>query len=300
MVGVEQLLERRVGVLLKANPGLAEAADLQKAILACVYGVAAPTRPIVLPVQRARDKLEGGVPLLHNEDVYLDPGFVQDVFGRLVNLLRSRPETADASASVADAAYEHRLHVEHVVAEALVNHPEHLEAVAMQAGVDVDLLATLAQLSARPILKAYAEQLRPALERGQWSQGYCPICGAWPGLAELRGAELFRHFRCLRCAADWTATRLSCPFCGNDDYDTLGYLQIEGERRFRVDICRRCGGYIKAGNAFDPAPAEILALDDLASVHLDLAAIEREHTRPPEPGFRLELVGGEDELDDDD
>jgi FdhE protein len=297
---VEQLLDRRVGVLLKANPDLAEAAELQRAILACVYSLPPPTRPVVLPAQRARDKLERGVPLLHREDVYLDDGFIRDVFGRLVNLLRSRPDTADKAADLAEAAYEHRLHVEHVIAEAFVNHPEHVEQVALLAGVNPELLATVAQLSARPILTAYARQLAPALRTAQWTRGYCPLCGGWPVLAEMRGAELLRHLRCGRCGADWTAGRLFCPFCGNDDHDSLGYLRVEGERRFRVDVCRRCGGYLKAGNSFDPSPPEILALDDLASVHLDIAALERDHVRPSEPGFRLELLGGEDAFDDDD
>lgn len=298
---VEQLLlDRRVQALVKANPDLAQAAELQKAILACVYAAPAPTRPVILPAQRAREKLQRGTPLLHDEDLYLDDGFIRDVFGRLVNLVQSRPDTVDRARAIAEAAFEHRLHVEHVVAEAFVNHPEHLSQVALEAAVDPDLLATLADLSARPILKAYAEQLKPALEAGRWDRGYCPVCGAWPGLAELRGAELFRHLRCLRCGSDWTVPRLYCPYCGNDDHDSLGYLQVEGERRFRVDFCRRCQGYLKAGNTFDPAPPELLALDDLASVHLDLAAMAREHTRHPEPGFRIDLAAGEDRFDDTD
>ena len=295
------ILDRRVQALVKLNPALAAAADLQKAIVAVLYAAPAPTRPIVLPLQRARDKLRQGVPLLHGENVYLDDAFIRDVFGRLVNLLQGRPDTVDKAAAVAAAAYEHRLHVEHAVAEAFVNHREHLDQVALEAGVSPELLAMLAQLSARPILKAYGEHLGPALDAGldAWSRGYCPVCGAWPGLAELRGAEQLRHLRCLRCGADWTVTRLFCPFCANDDHDSLGYFQAEGERRFRVDVCRRCGGYLKAGSSFDASPPEFLMLDDLASVHLDVVALDRGQHRPAEPGFRLELIDGEDELDDD-
>ncbi len=295
------LLERRVQTLVKLNPALAEAATLQKTIITVLYAATAPIRPIVLPLRRAREKLSGGVPLLHGESVFLDDGFIRDVFGRLVNVLRSRADTAEKAGQLAEAAYEHRLHVEHAVAEAFVNHPEHLDQVAIEAGVSPELLQMLAQLSARPILKAYAEHVAPALQAGRddWDRGYCPMCGAWPGLAELRGAEQLRHLRCLRCGADWTITRLRCPFCGNDHHDALGYLQAEGERRFRVDVCRGCGGYLKAGSSFDAAPTELLALDDLASVHLDIAALERGQQRPPEPGFRLELVDGEDDLDDD-
>jgi formate dehydrogenase maturation protein FdhE len=50
------------------------------------------------------------------------------------------------------------------------------------------------------------------------------------------------------------------------------------------------------GNGFDPTPSALLPLDDLASMHLDLVAIERGYERPAGSGFRIELgVPGEDE-----
>jgi hypothetical protein len=52
---------------------------------------------------------------------------------------------------------------------------------------------------------------------------------------------------------------------------------------------------LKVGNAFDPPPAELLALDDALSVHLDLAAIERGYHRPGGTGFTIELAAPEDE-----
>ena len=242
-VSVErQLLERRVQALLTLHPTLTAADDLREAILAALYAAPAPTRPIVLPIRRARDKLRRGVPLLHGENVFLDDGFIRDVFGQLVNLLRAGPDTAERAADVARAVHEHRLHVEHAVAEAFVNHPEHLDQVALEAGVSPELLAMLAQLSARPVLTAYAEHLAPALDAGRedWTRGYCPVCGAWPGLDEQRGADQLRHLRCLRCETAWLAAV--------DREDAVG-----GDGR----------------------------------------------QRSAQPGFRLELVDGEDDFDDD-
>jgi FdhE protein len=142
----------------------------------------------------------------------------------------------------------------------------------------------------RPPLQALALALKPLLQEVEhWNPGYCPVCGAWPGLTELQMAEQQRHFRCLRCGTDWAARRLLCAFCGNDDHRSLGYLQGEREPRFRVEVCERCKGYLKSANAFESSPAEYLVLDDLASVHLDIAALERGYSRPAAPGFRLEL-----------
>ena len=55
-------------------------------------------------------------------------------------------------------------------------------------------------------------------------------------------------------------------------------------------MCEHCSTYLKVGNAFDPPPPELLALDDVASMHLDVAAIERGYHRPPGSGFSIELA----------
>jgi formate dehydrogenase maturation protein FdhE len=54
-------------------------------------------------------------------------------------------------------------------------------------------------------------------------------------------------------------------------------------------VCERCKGYLKVGNAFDPPPPELVAFDDLASVHLDVAAIERGYQRPTGTGYTIEI-----------
>jgi FdhE protein len=121
------------------------------------------------------------------------------------------------------------------------------------------------------------------------------VCGAWPLLAELRGVELAQFLRCSACGSAWRSRRILCPYCANEDFRQLRTLQVEGEQRFRISVCERCTGYVKVGNAFDPPPAELLALDDLASVHLDVAAIERGYRRPDGSGFVVELAVPEED-----
>jgi len=154
-----------------------------------------------------------------------------------------------------------------------------------------------------PLLRAYAEHLLPAIERVDdgsptgaiWQRGYCPVCGAWPLLAELRGIELAQFLRCSACGSGWRSRRILCTYCGNDDFRDLRTLQPEGEMRFRMSVCERCKGYLKIGNAFDPPPAELVALDDLASIDLDVTAIERGYRRPETTGSVIELAVPEGE-----
>jgi FdhE protein len=109
-------------------------------------------------------------------------------------------------------------------------------------------------------------------------------------LGELRGIELAQFLRCGACGTAWRWPRIACPHCATDDFRQLRALQIEGEQRFRVSVCERCTTYLKVGNAFDPPPPELLALDDFASMHLDVAAIERGYRRPAGSGYSIELA----------
>jgi hypothetical protein len=62
-----------------------------------------------------------------------------------------------------------------------------------------------------------------------------------------------------------------------------------GERR-RVDTCLGCRGYVKTlATLVGSDPGEV-ALDDLASVDLDVAALAGGYRRPPGPGHALGLA----------
>ena len=65
-------------------------------------------------------------------------------------------------------------------------------------------------------------------------EGYCPVCGAWPAFAEMRGIERSRYLRCGRCGGGWQAQCLSCSYCGMTDHEEL-IVSRAGEKR------RKCG-----------------------------------------------------------
>lgn len=306
------LLERRVKRLGESRPELEQAAALQEALIRELLTAESEPRvePFPLPRERVVAKVTEGTPLLHGEPAYVDVYYASDLFSRLVNVAQER--IGDVAAEVGygrltEAATRGALPPEQLFTEAFVQHREHLAQLALSADVDADLLATLATLSVAPLLRAYGARLLPLLEQVidasldgvQWTRGYCPICGAWPSMAELRGVALKRHLRCSACASAWAAPRLACPYCGNDDFKQLSYLRPEGEPRFRVEVCSRCNGYLKTANAFDQTPPELAALDDLASIHLDVAAIERDYQRPSGTGFTLELALMESEWSED-
>jgi FdhE protein len=89
-----------------------------------------------------------------------------------------------------------------------------------------------------------------------------------------------RFLRCGLCAAEWATDRLRCPFCGSRDHEDLGYLHVEGDDQKRAVTCERCRGYIKVLASLAPIPPLDLVVHDLATIQLDLVAIERGYTAP--------------------
>ena len=297
------LLDRRVAALNKARPELAEVLDLQSQLIRAALTSARPAeaQPFALPREQAAARVREGIPLLHEQPAQLDLHFAADLFSRLVNALQERQDAELVSRleALVTAATSGTLDPERLFGEAFVQHHDHIRELALQAGVEPDLLATLAGQAVAPLLRAYAARLLPMLDRLDegtgWQRGYCPICGGWPLIGELRGVELAQYLRCAACGTGWRWPRLACAYCGNDDYQSLGTLTIEGEQRFRISVCHRCGGYLKVCNAFDPPPAELVPLEDATTVHLDVAAIERGYHRPGGSGFVIELAVPEDE-----
>jgi FdhE protein len=296
------LLERRVTAIRKARPELETALELQEKLIRAALSSA--REPHVVPFPLPRDhvsaRLRAGTPLLHEQPVSVDVHFAADLFSRLVALLQTREdaELQPKLQALVASATGGGLEPERLFNEAFVQHREHVADIAHQAGIDEDLLVTLGTQAVAPLLRAYAARLMPLVERvddgspdgASWQHGYCPVCGAWPLLGELRGVELAAYLRCSGCGTGWRSRRILCPYCGVDDFRQLQTLQVDGEQRFRVSVCERCKGYLKVGNAFDPPPPELVILDDLASVHLDVAAIERGYQRPSGSGFLIELA----------
>lgn len=163
--------------------------------------------------------------------------------------------------------------------------------LAGQVKVDTALLAALGQLVAFPLFQACGRRGAPLVARAGWDAAYCPVCAAWPTLAELRGLERRRYLRCGRCASGWAFRQDGCVYCGSTDSKSAGYLAPEADRESRrAQTCAECQGYLKAVTTVRPlGPAEI-GLRDLETLELDAAAIERGFGRPDAAGFPLRVT----------
>jgi FdhE protein len=152
------------------------------------------------------------------------------------------------------------------------------------------LLRGLASLIAMPMLqscrRAWAERVPT-----DWAYGYCPICGGWPALAEMRGLDGARHLRCGCCGGDWRTEPLRCPFCGEGDHEKLGSLVSPDKlERETIEVCDRCSGYVKTMTTLSAIRPEHVVLQDLATLVLDIAALERGYRRPAVRGHEVAVT----------
>ena len=166
---------------------------------------------------------------------------------------------------------------------AIAQDDDSLRATARTAGVDAALLGAAAPLVALPLLqacrRAWTSRIAPT-----WRTGACPVCGAWAAIAEARGVERVLRLRCSRCGADWATEPVRCPFCGEQDHEKLRALVGDGQGDLRrVEVCDTCRGYMKTVTTLTACAPLDVALLDVSTVDLDVAAVEHGYARPARP-----------------
>jgi FdhE protein len=198
-----------------------------------------------------------------------------------------------SSAPLEAAARDTRLDALAILEAAIRQDARSLLRWANTLSVDPSALRVVAGVAATPLLHACRRAWQERLPQG-WAHGYCPVCGAWPLLAEARGLGRSRHLRCGRCGGDWRTDWPRCPFCSNHDHATLDTLVGDDRTESRkIETCGVCRGYLKSIITLQATPADALTLVDLDTVELDIAALEHGYVRPEEPCHRLRvrLVG---------
>ena len=158
---------------------------------------------------------------------------------------------------------------------------------ANHRGLAADLVWLVAELAVSPF--AYALQralMTPAAPDdalahalANWTHGYCPACGSWPAVAEV--AESHRILRCSFCAFAWELPTYACVYCGEESEKFVTAAPDEEHVDRRLEVCSACGSYLKTIDVPELSPFPLVAIADLETMDLDVAAMERGYSRPP-------------------
>jgi FdhE protein len=273
---------QRLRALVQQSPDLQEAARLYEIILPFLRDADLLVTPVSLTPDQARAKMARGLPLLHDIELGTDDRAVKELMLQLACALENVGEDKrPCYRRIRLALEENRLDMSRLLPYVIAGKREVFISAAQSLQLDSALLWVLAQNVLKPAWRTWRRQLTPLVDVTQWNKGFCFICGAGAILGELQGNNLVKHLRCGQCGADWPFRRMQCLYCGNEDHHTLGFLYAEPEQeKMRVEVCDNCRGYLKVIVSFAPTPPEMLAVSDLATLHLDYIAKERgyEHT----------------------
>ena len=205
-------------------------------------------------------------------------------------LMRAAYRSGAPKMSTLDGVQHKRLNTVDLFKSSLCQNGKWFGEAAVELDVDADALQAVALLIPVPFLQACNRRWAPSIAES-WTEGYCPVCGAWPAFAEVRGIERSRYLRCGRCGGGWQAQCLSCSYCGMTDHEELVSLVPEkSSSNATIEACKRCLGYVKTFTTLQGSPPANVMVDDLASVDLDIAALEHGYKRPQGPGYCFDIM----------
>ena len=222
-------------------------------------------------------KMEGGLPLIDFTGKEYDLTRPKEYFNSLISIAEKRmPEVAK---NTIDIIKSQQFDWEKTIRASFDRKTEETDAQGLLAGREaeenIDLIDLFTEESLRPELESIAEKYGEIVKKSNWSEGYCPVCGKEPKIGEIRGEEEGkRYLFCHQCGFKWYFHRIKCPFCGNEEQHSLAYFEVEGEERYRVDVCNKCRRYIKTVELPKSSEEPNLDVEDIATLHLDMIAYD--------------------------
>ena len=125
----------------------------------------------------------------------------------------------------------------------------------------------------KPFLTRSADAIMAKSDFAGWTRGTCPLCAGEPEFAVITPAA-DRVLICGRCLARWRFHQVTCPFCLNPDRKRItSFASRDGQYRlYACDVCQR---YLKAYDARRASRPVMPAVDGVATLPLDAAAIQK-------------------------
>ncbi len=293
-------LDRRLDGLAATRPDLDRALALQRILLNRQIDLLDVIRQgglpgLTLPAGYLVAKLKRGIPGLHGEPVPL-PSKLFELSAREFCEHLARGGAGDAADAVGRALDGRALDGTALVSACFGRDQRRVRFMAAQQGLSPDIAWLVAELALAPF--AYLLQCRtlaaghPAVSEGvrAWDRGFCPACGSWPAIVEATGGG--HLLRCSFCAAGWELSSYRCLYCSNDAESFVTAAPDPEQPGRRIQICDGCGGYVKVLETAVATEFPFVAIDDLASMDLDMVAIERKYVRPALPEIRKNVVRG--------
>ncbi len=231
-----------------------------------------------IPDDEVKERVAGKRPLFDPKDLKLDEHLLNEFLADLLPLLEKH-EVFDRNQIKELKAPKGESYLGRLVQSILSKRLQDIKSMSAELQVETDILFFVGLNSAQMALELHAERLKDRVGQEDWLLGICPVCGSPPAIQRLKREEGRRMLRCSFCATEWYFKRIMCPFCGNEDQNSLRYFFIDESSpvekpAFRVDVCDNCKSYIKTLDERKLPESEKpdLCLENLGTLYLDVLA----------------------------
>ena len=280
--GLDKIIQR-IDAIEEKRPSHKELLEFLKGVVREQYEVKEKVR--IGPVDMAEDmvklKIREGFPLADKKDLKLDMESASTLFTKLCAFVEKRnAKVAGEINKINQVIEEGRLDLEELFEKVLAGDGPYVDSLAEKLKLDKELLLFLTESSIKPVLEAYADELKGYVDEKKWWKGYCPICGSKPLIAALRKKEGERFLLCSCCGFEWRFGRMTCPFCGTQERKKHRYFFVDRESKaYRVDVCDKCKFYIKTVDTRVTFEDVVLPVEDIGTLHLDMLAQKEGYKR---------------------
>lgn len=223
-------------------------------------------------------RLHKGQHLIDKEKIEIDEELLNELFQDFLPVLKKCEVFLDLEIQDLERKKE-KICLGKLVRLVLVGDLENLKSLAQELNLNPDLLLFLGLNLSQTLLGLYAQELKEKVDNENWLKGNCPLCGSFPAMEKLRREDGKRILWCGLCGTEWHYKRIMCPFCGNEDHNSLRYFFTEEnsslkENPFRVDVCDKCKKYIKTIDERKMPENEFpdFSLDNMNTLYLDVLA----------------------------
>jgi FdhE protein len=283
-----EMIKKTANMIKKIRPAYSKIIDFYEKIFTSQEKSAAGIRiePLRLADDIASVKTKEKFPLISLPEFLIDVNSSRKLFKKICKILiKSENHMSNAAETVFNANENKKIDFKELYAALLDDNGSRFGNMASELKTESDALAFITYNSIRPSLVACAGSLSRYLDKDNpWDKGYCPVCGNAPVISTFE-SDGKRFLTCSFCWHKWLSQRLFCPFCENREAGTLHYLFSEDEQEYRIDVCDRCGKYIKNVDTRILDRYIYLPLEQVATLHLDIMAKEKGF----ESGVQLEF-----------
>jgi FdhE protein len=217
-----------------------------------------------------------GMTLL-NEGIFpLSTDSMEKVSDRMIPFLaRAFPNIRPVLKEVKAALKKNKLDLKNCMENMLQNRDEIINETALHLKTDAVILKFVLGQLLKPLIEKQSERFRYVIQNLNWEKGYCPVCGSFPVLSYLKGAEGQRWLVCGCCSHEWRFARTQCPVCENEDSKKTELCFVEDRAYERVEMCHQCKRYL-AGVDLRKYPYDFIPEVAVAAMmYLDVLAQEK-------------------------